>query len=212
MIQEAHRLNLRKNTIHLAVGLLDRYLASRGKNFNTEWIYLAAAAALMTAEKLQPFTPISMDFSKTFIGYQTTEEQIRQFESHFLLTLGCKVNVPYALMFLEKYLSLSQSSPRVISLCHYILELSLIDYKSLLYKPSLLAAGAYFFAYKYEDKRYRIPIEFRREIPYDYNTLMQVANYFLDLLYKTKNDRNDLYSYIVNVYRSPCYESVSNMF
>ena len=74
MIQEAHRLNLRSNTIHLAVGLLDRYLASRGKNFNTEWIYLASAAALMTAEKLQPFTPISMAFSKTFIGYQTTEE------------------------------------------------------------------------------------------------------------------------------------------
>lgn len=74
MIQEAHRLNLRKHTIHLAVELLDRYLASRGRNFSPEWLYLAGAAALSVAEKLQPFSPISMDFSAALIGYQTTED------------------------------------------------------------------------------------------------------------------------------------------
>ena len=61
--------------------------------------------------------------------------------------------------FLERFTKLSQDSDATFYFTQYMLELALVEYKMIKYKPSMLASGALYLAHKIMGKPDSWPIK-----------------------------------------------------
>lgn len=61
--------------------------------------------------------------------------------------------------FLERYAKLAQDDEYVFFLTQYMLELALVEYRMIKYKPSLLAAGALYLAHKITTRKDAWPLK-----------------------------------------------------
>ena len=65
-----------------------------------------------------------------------------------LNTLGFQLTSPSPLAFLQRMVKVQECTPEHVSLCQYLLELTLCHYRSIRDLPSHLAAAALFLANK----------------------------------------------------------------
>ena len=63
-------------------------------------------------------------------------------EFNILKELEFEVTIVSPLCFLERYAKITNSNKTAFFLAQYILEISLLEHKFLIYKPSVLAASA----------------------------------------------------------------------
>uniref|UniRef100_A0A8C4Q5F2 Cyclin N-terminal domain-containing protein n=1 Tax=Eptatretus burgeri TaxID=7764 RepID=A0A8C4Q5F2_EPTBU len=142
MVDVTLEYKLEPETLHLAVGYVDRFLSCT--NLPRKKLQLLGTSALYVAAKFEELYPPDV---KEFV-YVTddtyTVKQVLRMEHHLLYALRFYLAVPTGLCFLELYMQWHPLSNKARYLAMYLLDLTLLDGECYLaYLPSVIAAAAY---------------------------------------------------------------------
>ncbi|XP_019183229.1 PREDICTED: putative cyclin-B3-1 isoform X3 [Ipomoea nil] len=142
---EVHlKFDLMQETLFLMVTILDQYLSRVCIKKNE--MQLVGLTALLLASKYEDFWhPRIMDLiSVSAESY--TREQMLGMEKAILKKLLFRLNVPTPYVFMLRLLKASQANKKLEHLAFFLVELCLVEFEALNYKPSLLCASAIYVA------------------------------------------------------------------
>ena len=133
-------------TLFLTINIIDRYL-NKVNTPRTE-LQLVGVAAMFIAGKYEDiFPPEAKEFAyitdKAF-----TKEQVIHMEKKILEDLDFDVTVVTSFRFLEIFKKMLKLNEDTFYYAWYLIELCLVDYKMLRFKPSEIAASACLIAWK----------------------------------------------------------------
>ncbi|WOG97947.1 hypothetical protein DCAR_0417288 [Daucus carota subsp. sativus] len=126
LIEVHQKFDLMQETLYLMVTLLDRYISS--VSIKRTEMQLVGLTSLLLASKYE-------DFWHPKVG-----------ESAMLEKLKFRLNAPTPYVFMLRFLKAAQSDPKFEHLAFYLIELSLVEYEAVDFKPSLLCASAIYLA------------------------------------------------------------------
>ncbi|KAK0598010.1 hypothetical protein LWI29_030743 [Acer saccharum] len=144
-IMEVHfKFELMQETLYLMVTLLDRYLSQVQIKKNE--MQLVGLTALLLASKYEDFWHPRIKDLISVSAESYTRDHMLQMEKLMLKTLKFRLNVPTPYVFMLRFLKAAQSDTKLEHLAFYLIELSLVEYEALKFKPSLLCASAIYVA------------------------------------------------------------------
>ncbi|KAJ3592999.1 hypothetical protein NHX12_005337 [Muraenolepis orangiensis] len=140
LIQVHARFQLLQETLYLTVAVLDRFLqvqpVSRRK------LQLAGVTAMWVASKYEEmYSPDVADFAY-ITDNAFTKAQILQMEQVILRCLNFDLGRPLPLHFLRRASKAANSNVEKHTLAKYLMELTLVDYDMVHYRPSEIAAAS----------------------------------------------------------------------
>lgn len=146
LIEVHYKFKLLPETLYITVNIIDRYLEL--KEIQRQKLQLLGVTAMWIACKYEEiYAPEIKDF--VYITDNAYEQKdILKLEYEVLRTLEFNVTTPSAYRFLERYAKLIEADSKTFNLAWYLIELPLIEYKMLKYKPSLISSAALFLANK----------------------------------------------------------------
>lgn len=133
------RFKLVPETLFLCVNILDRYLAKADLLRNK--FQLLGVTALFIASKFEEIHPPELHDFVYITDNAYTKEQILEMECFVVSELEFAIVTASPLLFLHRFARLAKFEKREFFFCQYLLELSLLDYDMLAYKPSIQAAA-----------------------------------------------------------------------
>ncbi|KAK2972056.1 LOW QUALITY PROTEIN: hypothetical protein RJ640_005076, partial [Escallonia rubra] len=142
---EVHlKFDLMQETLYLMVTLLDRYLSLVSIKKNE--MQLVGLTALLLASKYEDFWhPRVLDLI-SISAESYTRNQMLGMEGAILKKLKFRLNAPTPYVFMLRFNKAAQSDKKFEHLAFYLIELSLVEYEALNFKPSLLCASAIYIA------------------------------------------------------------------
>uniref|UniRef100_A0A1B0ART7 Uncharacterized protein n=1 Tax=Glossina palpalis gambiensis TaxID=67801 RepID=A0A1B0ART7_9MUSC len=144
MVEVQETFELRHETLYLAVKMVDLFLCK--VVINKDKLQLLGASALFIACKFEECTPpLIEDFLNICDGAYKHEELIH-LEKCTLRTLDYDLGIPLSYRFLRRYARCAKIAIPTLTLARYILELSLMDYDTIAFSDSKMAAAALFIA------------------------------------------------------------------
>ncbi|XP_030369695.1 G2/mitotic-specific cyclin-B3 [Scaptodrosophila lebanonensis] len=141
-VQETFELN--HETLYLAVKIVDLYLCR--KVINKERLQLLGAAAFFIAckyDERQP--PLIDDFLYICDGAYNHNELVKM-EMETLRVINFDLGIPLSYRFLRRYARCAKVQMPTLTLARYILELSLMDYATVGFSDSQMAAATLYMA------------------------------------------------------------------
>ncbi|XP_022603824.1 G2/mitotic-specific cyclin-B2 isoform X1 [Seriola dumerili] len=140
LVQVHSRFQLLQETLYLTVAILDRFLqvqpVSRRK------LQLVGVTAMLVACKYEEmYAPEVGDFAY-ITDNAFTKSQILQMEQLVLETLKFQLGRPLPLHFLRRASKVANSDVERHTLAKYLMELTLLDYDMVHYRPSEIAAAS----------------------------------------------------------------------
>lgn len=153
LIEVHFKFKLLPETLFITVNIIDRYLELRPVERNK--LQLLGVTAMWIACKYEEiYAPEIKDFVYiTDNAY--TQKNILELEYEVLRALEFNLTIPSSYRFLERYSKLVESDQRTFNLAWYMIEIPLIEYKMLKYKPSQISSAAIFVAHKLQRKSIR---------------------------------------------------------
>ncbi|XP_020808217.1 G2/mitotic-specific cyclin-A-like [Drosophila serrata] len=139
MVKICKKYNLNTETLHLAVGYLDRYLTLQVKEVKKSSLRLVGGTALYIASKYQQ----NVDSFSFLTEDNYTKKQVLDMENIMLHTLSHNLFTPTSCCFINAYLVLFEMPNKLKYLAMYISELSLVKgniFMGIL--PSLVASAS----------------------------------------------------------------------
>ena len=138
---EVHlKFKLRHETLFLTVNILDRFLAVQ--KVARQRLQLVGVTSLMIAAKYEEIYPPEVRDYVYICDNAYTREQILQMEQLILAKLQFRLTVPTQRSFLKRFCKAAQGDSKFLLLTSYLLELTLVNYDVLKYRPSELCAAA----------------------------------------------------------------------
>jgi hypothetical protein len=146
IVEVHYKFKLTHETLFLCVHLIDKYLARNVISRNK--LQLVGVSALLIACKYEEiFSPELRDF--VYVTDKTyTKEDILNLEAEMLGQFSFDITVPSSLKFFEILGQNLGYTEKDTHLGFMLLELFLLDYRSLRYKPSLIACSVAFIITK----------------------------------------------------------------
>jgi len=144
---EVHlKFKLQQETFFLTINLIDRYLERR--TIQRTKLQLVGITAMFIACKYEEiYAPEVKDF--VFITDKAyTNEEVLLMESDILSSVSFNVTVPSSLRFIELYNFYIGFDETVFCFMLYLLDLSVVDYRMIKYKSSLIAASVVYVSMK----------------------------------------------------------------
>jgi len=140
IIEVHHRFKLMPETLFLTINIIDRYLNK--VQIDRTRLQLVAVAALLIACKYEEiYIPDMVDFE--FISDNAfNKEEILKTERSILVTLNFDVTIFSSYRFLQRFCKIAKAKPTTFHLAQYLIELTLMEHRMLIYRPSLIAAAA----------------------------------------------------------------------
>jgi len=140
IIEVAEQYNLSHDTLHLSVTYLDRFLSllpiSRPR------FQLLGATCLLIAAKYEEITaPTVADFVY-ITDYTYTRADVVQMELVVVDALKFRLTSPTPIPFLRRYLKASSAPQSVACIALFLIELALLHYPFLRFRPSTIAISA----------------------------------------------------------------------
>lgn len=146
-VQESFELN--HETLYLAVKLVDLYLTK--VTVSTDTLQLLGASSLFIASKYdERIPPMVEDFLYICDGAYSQRELIKM-EISVLKVVDFDLGIPLSYRFLRRYARCGKVSMPTLTLARYILEYSLMDYSTIRFSDSKLAASALLLALQMKD-------------------------------------------------------------
>ncbi|XP_019255589.1 PREDICTED: putative cyclin-B3-1 isoform X1 [Nicotiana attenuata] len=142
---EVHlKFDLMQETLFLMVTLLDYYLSLARVKKND--LQLVGLTSLLLASKYEDlFHPRVMDLL-SISAESYTRDQMLELEKDILRKLKFRLNAATPYVFMLRLLKAAQADTRFEHLAFYLIELCLVEYEALNYKPSMLCASAIYVA------------------------------------------------------------------
>ncbi|KAI3468453.1 hypothetical protein Pfo_025116 [Paulownia fortunei] len=151
LVYAAEQLGYVRETLHLAVNYLDRYLS--GNQVDQNQLRFLGLTCMMIASKYEEVREPHFDFDGYFCLTKSmfSRKEFIQMEHSILSYLKYDVTIPTTWSFLERFVRAAQGGreARLESLdcmAGYLAELSLLSYCMLRFLPSLVAASSVFLA------------------------------------------------------------------
>ncbi|XP_012262868.1 G2/mitotic-specific cyclin-B3 [Athalia rosae] len=146
-VQESFELN--HETLYLAVKLVDLYLTK--VTVGKETLQLLGAASLFIASKFDERIPPMVDDFLYICDGAYTRRELTRMEINVLKIVDFDLGIPLSYRFLRRYARCAKVSMPTLTLARYILEYSLMDYSTIMYSDSKMAAAALFIALQMKD-------------------------------------------------------------
>ncbi|CAG9332870.1 unnamed protein product [Blepharisma stoltei] len=167
------KFKLLPETLFLCVNVLDRYLEKvsvlRGK------LQLVGVTAMLIASKYEEIYPPEVKDFSWITDNAYTKEEILVMEREILRSLNFNVTVVSSLKFLDRFARVSEMSQRCYHMARYIMELAIVEYKMIRYKPSIVAGSAVYLANKIMNNDCIWPQALIKNSPYRGNELKPCA-------------------------------------
>jgi len=151
LIDKMHRFSthydLAPGAFHRAVSFVDRFLSAKKINRDERQICLLGAAAVFAAAKYEDrntVLKINSDHVAMYSGC-TRSEAVDQ-ERELVTVLGYRLSGPTAYTFVDHLMRHSQEEEAVRALAHHLADMALLDYRSVAFLPSAVAASAILLA------------------------------------------------------------------
>lgn len=145
LVEVCDEYKLSRDTLHLAVNYIDRFLSrmmvARAR------LQLVGTAAMFLASKYEEIYPPEANEFVYVTDDTYSKSQVLRMEHLILKVLNFNLVVPTALTFLDFFLKKSNADSKVKQLSNYILDLTLLDLKFRVHAPSVVAASAYALAH-----------------------------------------------------------------
>ena len=166
------KFKLLPETLFLTFNIIDRYLNL--KSIHRTKLQLVGVTSMLIACKYEEiYAPEVKDFIYiTDKAYNT--EEVKSMEVDILAALEFNVTMPSSFRFTEFFNFFIKYNPIVFNFTLYLLELSVVDYKMLKYKASLLASAVIYVSTKLLHKE---NIIFNDSIDLDLERLMELSGY-----------------------------------
>ncbi|KAL8166862.1 hypothetical protein V2J09_008361 [Rumex salicifolius] len=144
LIEVHYKFDLMPETLYLSVSILDRYLSL--VTIRKSQMQLVGLTALLLASKYEDFWHPRVKDLVSISAESYTTKQMLEMEKGILRELKFRFNLPTAYVFMLRFLKASQSDAKLEHLAFYLIELCLVEYEALSFKPSLLCAAAIYIA------------------------------------------------------------------
>ncbi|KAL1556028.1 putative cyclin-B3-1 isoform X4 [Salvia divinorum] len=140
LIEVHQRFELMEETLFLTITLLDRYMSIEYIKKNE--MQLVGLTALLLASKYEDFWHPRVADLISISAESYTKDQMLKMEKTILKKLKFRLNQPTAYVFMLRFLKAAQSDTKFERFAFYLIELCLVEYEALNYKPSMLCASA----------------------------------------------------------------------
>ncbi|KAF6136560.1 hypothetical protein GIB67_016016 [Kingdonia uniflora] len=143
---EVHlKFGLMQETLFLMVALFDRFLSVNTIRRNE--MQLVGLTSLLLASKYEDLWHPKVKELISLSGDSCTRDKILAMEKLILKKLMFRLNTPTLYVFMLRFLKAAQSVDKKLGhLAFYLIELCLVEYEALTFKPSLLCASAIYVA------------------------------------------------------------------
>ncbi|XP_041753916.2 G2/mitotic-specific cyclin-B1 isoform X1 [Coregonus clupeaformis] len=140
LVQVQSQFRLHQETLYMTVGIIDRFL--QDNPVPKKSLQLVGVTAMLIASKYEEISPpVVEDFAHT-TDFTYSCAEIRLMEMTILKALNYELGRPPPVHFLRRAAKVGKLQPVGYGLAKYLLELTLLDYASVHYPPSLTAAAA----------------------------------------------------------------------
>ena len=165
---EVHiKFNLLTETLFITISLIDKYLSK--KNIHRKYLQLLGITALLIACKYEEIYPPEIKELILMTDNAYNKEEVLQMENEILKAVNFNITFPTSLKFLEIFKNKLNLDEKNYHRCLYFIEVSLIDYKSSCFSPSLIAANSLYFNYINKNKI--------GELNYDEKNIFDITGY-----------------------------------
>lgn len=144
LIEVNYKFDLMPETLYLTVALLDRYLSLGAIKKNE--MQLVGLTALLIASKYEDFWHPRVKDLISISAESYTRDQLLGMEKLILNKLKFRLNLPTLYVFMLRFLKAAQGDTKLEHLAFFLIELCLVEYEALKYKPSMLCAAAIYVA------------------------------------------------------------------
>ncbi|KAF7824406.1 putative cyclin-B3-1 isoform X1 [Senna tora] len=144
LIEVHFKFDLMPETLYLTVSLLDQYLSLVTIQKND--MQLVGLTALLLASKYEDFWHPRVKDLISISAESYTRDQMLGMEKLILRKLKFRLNAPTPYVFMVRFLKAAQSEKKLEHMAFFLIELCLVEYEALAFKPSLLCASAVYVA------------------------------------------------------------------
>lgn len=160
---EVHlKFKLVPETLYLTVNLIDRYLEI--EEVKREKLQLVGVTAMLIACKYEEIYPPEVKDFVYITDNAYSKQEIMDMEYTMLKKFEFNVTIISSYRFLERITKLSNDNENVFYLAQYMMELSLVEYRMIKYKPSEIASAAIYLAHKINGRQDAWPIKVEQNI------------------------------------------------
>lgn len=146
MVDVGMQFKLHDDSVFLAVNLMDRYIGMR--KIQTKDFQLIGCGALLIASKYEEIYPPELKDFTYIMANAFSDTELLKTEYEILKTLDFDILCVSPLTFLKKFHNVSQGGLKSLMLSQFILEIGLLDIKTLNFLPSVLAASSLYISRK----------------------------------------------------------------
>ncbi|ESW34046.1 hypothetical protein PHAVU_001G119700 [Phaseolus vulgaris] len=144
LIDVHSKFELSPETLYLTINIIDRFLAV--KTVPRRDLQLVGVSAMLMASKYEEIWPPEVNDFVHLSDRAYTHEQILVMEKIILGKLEWTLTVPTTFVFLVRFIKASVPDLELEIMSHFLSELGMMNYATLRYCPSMLAASAVFAA------------------------------------------------------------------
>ncbi|KAK4481779.1 hypothetical protein RD792_012690 [Penstemon davidsonii] len=144
LIQVHHKFELNQETLYLTINIVDRYLASKATSRKA--LQLVGMSAMLIASKYEEIWAPEVDDLVCVSDGTYSNEQVLVMEKKILQQLEWYLTVPTPYVFLVRFIKASMTDSDVENMVYFLAELGMMNYATIIYCPSMLAAAAVYAA------------------------------------------------------------------
>lgn len=144
LIEVHTRFHLLPETLFLAVNIIDRFLSE--KVVQLDRLQLVGITAMFIAAKYEEVLSPHVENFKRIADDGFSEAEILSAERFVLGTLNYDLSYPNPMNFLRRVSKADNYDIQSRTVGKYLMEISLLDHRFMLYRPSHIAAGAMYLA------------------------------------------------------------------
>ena len=147
---EVHmKYKLVPETLYITINIIDRYLSL--KDIKRNKLQLVGVTSMFIASKYEDIYPPEVKDFSYITDHAYTKKEILNMEIDILSSLNFNITFPTPFRFIEIYKQILNFDDKTFTFAWYCIELCLIEYKMIKYKPSFLSACAVFCSYRLLD-------------------------------------------------------------
>ncbi|KAM0942123.1 putative cyclin domain-containing protein [Dioscorea sansibarensis] len=144
LIEVHYKFELMDETLYLTVNIIDRFLARQ--QVVRKKLQLVGMTAMLLACKYEEVSVPVVEDLILLSDRAYTRAEVLEMEKLIVNTLQFNLSLPTPYVFMRRYLKAAESDKKLELLSFFIIELCLVEYEMLRFRPSLLAAAAIYTA------------------------------------------------------------------
>ncbi|XP_077230178.1 G2/mitotic-specific cyclin-2-like isoform X1 [Tasmannia lanceolata] len=145
VIEVHYKFELMDEALFLTVNLIDRFLERQ--EVLRKKVQLVGVTALLLACKYEEVSAPAVDNLILISDSGAyTRDEVLAMEKLMINTLQFNMSVPTPYVFMRRFLKAAESDKKLELMSFFMIELCLVEYKMLSFRPSLLAAAAIYTA------------------------------------------------------------------